>query len=167
VIALGQYRGRLKEAVIISKKMKADSLRYALSEQLVEKIQQRLPSLCQQNPILLPVPNHWSRAFSGTAPTAFNLATLLARHTGWPVRTRIVRRIRKTGKQGMLSINERKQNMRGAFEKSGTESLSGRHVLIVDDVLTSGATANELARQVARGGPAEISVVVIARATGH
>jgi ComF family protein len=167
VVALGHYRGRLKEAVIVSKKMKADSLRYALAEQLALKIRRCLPCLEQQNPLFVPVPNHWTRALSGAAPTAFHLASLLARHTGWPVKTNIVRRIRKTGKQGMLSITERKQNMRGAFEKIGAESLSGRHVLIVDDVLTSGATANELARQVHRCNPADITVVVVARATGR
>ena len=158
VIALGQYRGRLKEAVIYTKKMKGDSLRYALSELLADRVKQRIPCGGAQIPILLPVPNHWSRAFSGAAPTAFHLAWLLARHTGWPVKCNMARRIRKTGKQGLLSIRERRQNVRGAFKKMGSHSLTGRHVLIVDDVLTSGATADELARQVSRNDPAEISV---------
>lgn len=167
IIALGQYRGRLKEAVLYSKKMKGDSLRYALSELLAERAERRLASDGAPVPILLPVPNHWSRAFSGVAPTAFHLAWLLSEHTGWPVKSNLARRIRKTGKQGLLSISERRQNMRGAFQKMGSPSLTGRHVLIVDDVLTSGATADELARQVARCRPADISVIVVARATGR
>lgn len=167
VIALGQYRGKLKEAVIYSKKMKGDNLRYALSELLARRLQQRLPDIGSQNPLLVPVPNHWSRAFSGAAPTAFHLACLLARHTGLPVRTGLVRRTRKTEKQGMLSIAERRQNMRGAFIQINARSLTGRHVLIVDDVLTSGATASEMARQIARGNPAEITAIVVARATGR
>ncbi len=167
VIALGPYRGKLREAVIICKKVKRDSLRYALSEQLADRIRERLPLIGQQQPMLIPVPNHWSRAFSGVAPTAASLASMLGRQTGWPVANGIARRIRKTSKQGMLSIHERKLNMRGAFKKIGTQSLTGRHVLIVDDVLTSGATANELARQIARGGPSDISVIVVARAIGR
>lgn len=166
VVALGPYRGKLREAVILCKKMKSDNLRQALSEQLVYRIRQRLPIIDQQQPILLPVPNHWSRAFSKMAPTAFRLASMISRQTGWPVSTRIVRRIRRTEKQGMLSIHERRQNVRGAFQKASTQSLSGRHVLIVDDVLTSGATANEMTRQVLRGNPADISIVVVARAAG-
>jgi predicted amidophosphoribosyltransferase len=66
----------------------------------------------------------------------------------------------------MLSLAERQENVRGAFRINRTQSLTGRHVLIVDDVLTTGSTADELAKQVRRAKPADISVVAIARATG-
>jgi predicted amidophosphoribosyltransferase len=166
VISLGIYQGKLREAVILCKKIRYEHLRYALAIEMVQRLSQRLPDLATQQPLLLPVPNHWSRAFSKTAPTANNLAELIGRLTGWPVATGMIRRVRRTSKQGMLSLAERQQNVRGAFELIGSPSLTGRHLLIVDDVLTSGSTANEVAKQLRRCQPAEISVLTIARAIG-
>jgi ComF family protein len=166
VVALGHYRGKLREAVILCKKIRFESLRYALAVELAVRLRQQLPHLDDQKVVILPVPNHWTRTFARTAPTAHSLAQLLGGHTGWPVLTRKVRRIRKTRKQGMLSLTERQENVRGAFRINRTQSLTGRHVLIVDDVLTTGSTADELAKQVRRAKPADISVVAIARATG-
>ncbi|MCA9134105.1 MAG: hypothetical protein KDA45_13150, partial [Planctomycetales bacterium] len=117
-------------------------------------------------PWLVPVPNHWSHGFSSAANTAESLARAIARPTGWRVATRIVGRIRKTAKQGMLSWTERKRNVRGAFAINRTQGLSGRHVMLVDDVLTSGATAAELSRLLLKAGAARVSVLVIARGTG-
>jgi predicted amidophosphoribosyltransferase len=163
---LGHYQGKLREAVILCKKIRSENLRYALAIELANRLRLQLPELDDEKVAILPVPNHWTRVFAGTAPTARSLAQLLGSHTGWPVLTRNVSRIRITRKQGMLSLAERQQNVRGAFELKHTQSLTGRHVLIVDDVLTSGATADELAKQVRRAKPSDISVVAIARATG-
>jgi ComF family protein len=167
VVALGSYRGKLKELVILCKKLRTESLRHALAILMAEQIRIALPTLDQHSPLLIPVPNHWTRVFSRAAPTADRLADLLHRFTGWPLASGMIRRVRKTRKQGMLSINERKQNVRGAFLKKGSLSLSGRHVVLIDDVLTSGATANEMARQLRRLKPSDVSVLVIARAIGH
>jgi ComF family protein len=167
VIALGSYRGRLKEAVILCKKLRCESLRFALALQMVEQVRARIPETEHQAPLLIPIPNHWTRAFSRAAPTANRLADLMSRSTGWPVATGMVVKVRKTLKQGMLSASERRKNVRGAFLKKSAESLRGRHVVIVDDVLTSGATANEVARQLWRCHPKDVSVTVIARGAGR
>ena len=168
VVTLGPYRGRRREAVILAKKRSFESLRLGIGRLLAELIMQQ-PAVVQQPPLpplIVPVPYHWTHAFSGTARTANSLAQAIGQHNGWPVKTRIARRIRKTAKQGMLSWTERKQNVRGAFEIRQAKVLSGRHVLLVDDVLTSGATAGELAGRLVRAGAREVSVVVIARGTG-
>ena len=78
----------------------------------------------------------------------------------------VVRRIRKTSKQGMLSWTERTQNVRGAFKLRPTERIRGRHVIVIDDVLTSGATANEIAKVLRKGGAKAVTVAVAARGTG-
>lgn len=166
ILALGHYQGKLREAVILCKKLRVEYLRYALARELANRIRERFPDMQQREPLIVPVPYHWSRTLARTASTANSLAELLSQHSGWPVATRMVRRIRRTGKQGMLSLVERQQNVRGAFQIVGSPSLSGRHLLIVDDVVTSGATANELAKQLRRTKPLEISVVALARATG-
>lgn len=166
VIALGFYDGPLQQAVIKCKSRSYEGLRQALAEHLVVKLNSRLPDIQQHRPVLLPVPYHWSRAFTQAAPAAVSLARSLSRLTGWPVANATVRRIRRTNKQGMLSLAERRENVRGAFKATAPKSLSGRHVLIVDDVLTSGATINEVARQLSGCRAKDISALVVARATG-
>lgn len=167
VIALGGYRGKLKEAVILCKKLRYEQLRYALAGEMVSQIRSKIPEVDRQVPIIVPVPNHWTRVFSRSAPTSFRLADLMARFTGWPVANGMIVKVRKTHKQGMLTVSERRKNVRGAFLNRHAERLNGRHVVIVDDVMTSGATANEVARQIRRCQPSEVTVAVIARGVGH
>lgn len=167
VIALGSYRGKLKEAVVLCKKLRYENLRFALALQMVNMVRSRIPESDLSALLLVPVPNHWTRVFSRTAPTSDRLVDLMARFTGWPVANGMIVKVRKTLKQGMLSTSERRKNVRGSFLKRGADSLTGRHVVIVDDVLTSGATANEVARQLRRGHPKDVSVTVIARGVGR
>lgn len=166
IVALGHYRGKLREAVILCKKLRSEHLRYALAQRLAAQLIERFPYDATRDPLIIPVPYHWTRTFARTAATAHSLAELLGFHTGWSVAPRLASRVRKTAKQGMLSLTERKQNVRGAFRMTKKTSLAGRHVFIVDDVVTSGATVDELAKQLRASKPAEITVVAIARATG-
>lgn len=168
VVALGPYRGKLREAVILTKKRSYETLRIGLAELLVEALEAKTDCWSQtpRPQLLIPVPYHWSHTFSHAAPTSNSLAFAIGRQIGVPVETRIVRRTRKTAKQGMLSWTERKQNVRGAFEIRTTDAVKGRHIWLIDDVLTSGATASELANRLLRAGAHEVSVLVIARGTG-
>lgn len=166
IVALGHYRGKLREAVILCKKLRCEHLRFALAEQLASQLLKRFPNETAESPLIIPVPYHWTRTFASTAASAHSLAEVLAYHTGWEVSPTVVRRVRRTAKQGMLSLTERKQNVRGAFQMSKKASLAGRHVFIVDDVVTSGATVDELAKQLRSTKPSQITVVAIARATG-
>jgi len=168
VVALGPYRGKLREAVILTKKRSYETLRIGLAELMVETLKAKVGCLTQTAvpSLLIPVPNHWSHAFSHAAPTANSLAFAIGRQIGLPVNTGMVRRTRKTAKQGMLSWMERQQNVRGAFEIRATEALKGRHIWLIDDVLTSGSTAAELAKCFLRAGACDVSVLVIARGTG-
>lgn len=168
VLTLGPYRGRLREAVILSKKRSYETLRIGLAQLLVERLhaEDQLQPSSSLAPLLVPVPNHWTHSFSRAAPTASSLAFAIGRLTQISVTTNLVRRTRKTAKQGMLSWTERKQNVRGAFEINRAKILSGRHVWLIDDVLTSGATAAELSRCLLQAGAEDVSVMVIARGTG-
>lgn len=166
IVALGHYRGKLREAVILCKKARYEHLRYALALKLSKVLLDRFSCIDDLQPLILPVPYHWSRAFARTAATAQSLAELISRHTQWPVNMRCVKRIRRTGKQGMLSLAERKQNVAGAFQLRSPSVLTGRHLFVIDDVVTSGATVDEMSKQLRRAKPADITVVAIARATG-
>jgi ComF family protein len=111
--------------------------------------------------LLLPVPLHRARLHE----RGFNQATELARHLGRrltvPVDHRLCRRNRHTPPQSLTPPGQRRRNLRGAFGLSG--ELTAAHVAIVDDVLTTGHTADELAGVLRRAGAGYVEVWVIAR----
>ncbi len=112
--------------------------------------------------ILVPVPAHPRRL----AERGFNQAVELARGIGRalaiPVHTGTVARIGSHPPQVGLSAGQRRMNVRGAFEVMGRDLARGK-VAIVDDILTTGATATELTRVLRRSGADQIQVWVVAR----
>jgi len=116
--------------------------------------------------VVVPLPSHWwrrwTRGTSGPELLAYAVAEALNR----PVVTRAVRCVRRTRKQGMLRPREREQNVRGAFEVVRPEAIAKRGVLLVDDVMTTGATLREVARCLRRAGAKRVYVAVLARGTG-
>ncbi len=113
---------------------------------------------------IIPMPLHpgrrWSRGFNQSA----ELARVIAREFGLPCPTRGVRRVINTPAQQSLPRHQRRRNVRSAF--SITTDFSGQQVAIVDDVITTGSTANALARALLAAGAKEVEVWAIARATG-
>jgi ComF family protein len=169
VVTLGPYRDALRDAVIRIKKPREDLLRRAIAQLIADELTLLFPRGTSENtspPILLPVPNYWNHQLLGAADTAGDLARELSRSTQLPVQSGMIRRIRKTSKQGMLSWTERIENVRGAFQIQANKFVHGRHVVVVDDVLTSGATCCEIARKLKRAGASQVTVVVSARGMG-
>ena len=115
--------------------------------------------------LLVPVPLHrwriWARGFNQSAL----IAAEVARRTGLPLRTDLLERVRHTPKLGGLGRSARAKALRGAFRApSETRAgLRGRTVLLVDDVYTSGATADACARVLKRAGAARVVVLCWAR----
>lgn len=111
---------------------------------------------------MLPVPLHVSRLRHRGYNQSLEIARFVGRELGIPLAWQGVRRIRATAPQMELPRDQRRKNMRGAFETSGT--FSGMRVAIVDDVMTSGHTVNALAECLRKSGAKEIRVWVVARA---
>lgn len=107
---------------------------------------------------LIPVPLHPSRL----RQRGFNQAREIARRLGPPILGNAVRRQRPTAEQSGLAAGERRRNMRDAFRLVGRPLPT--HVAIVDDVMTTGATARELTRTLRRGGVERVDVYALARA---
>ncbi len=99
---------------------------------------------------IVPVPLHWRRYVKRSYNQSHRLAKGLARVTGLPVRTHIVRRIRNNESQTSLSPEQRTENVRGIFKARPTHH---RHLLLVDDVLTTGATLVSCAQAIAERNP--------------
>jgi ComF family protein len=112
---------------------------------------------------LLPVPLHWRRQALRGFNQAEELCAPLRRRTGLPL-LRNLRRCRPTPYQSGLHARERRRNLRGAFEVRG--AIAARHVLIVDDVITTGETCNQVARTLLAAGVDKVSALAIARADG-
>jgi ComF family protein len=114
--------------------------------------------------LLLPVPLHWTRLFGRRFNQAALLAKAIRRAGGPPVAADWLVRRRRTPSQGLLGPLARERNVRGAFALRRGRSVAGKRVVLVDDVLTTGATADECARVLRRAGAAYVGVLVLARA---
>jgi len=115
--------------------------------------------------VLVPVPLHPWRRLERGHDQALLLARAAAAATGLPV-VRALRRARWSAPQGAPGAVSRRANVRGAFRprRAARRRIAGRRVWLVDDVLTSGATAGECARALRRMGAREVAVLVVARA---
>lgn len=112
---------------------------------------------------VLPVPLHWRRQWRRGFNQAREIGRLIARQLDVPL-IGGVRRIRSTRPQSGLSAAERIRNVRGAFVAN--RRCAARHVLIVDDVVTTGATVRQLAGVVLASGAESVSLLAVARAPG-
>jgi ComF family protein len=115
--------------------------------------------------LLIPVPLHRSRLQERGFNQATELARAIAHRLEINTTHRLCRRNRKTQPQSLLSHNARRLNLRNAFTVSSDKLPN--HVAIIDDVMTTGHTANELSRALKIAGAKKVEVWVIARAGNH
>lgn len=115
--------------------------------------------------VLVPVPLHRARQFSRRYNQSTELARALGRLTGLPVDPGLVTRPRPTRHQVGLSGEARRRNVAGAFRAHPDllVRLAGRRVILVDDVITTGATVTAVTRALKSGGAARVDVVSFAR----
>jgi ComF family protein len=112
---------------------------------------------------LAPIPLHYTRLWRRQFNQAAALARVVGGQCGKPVEFGLIERVRMTRSQVGLSRAERAANLQGAFRCPPTAEFAGRRIVLIDDVLTSGATANAAARALLRGGARAVDVLVFAR----
>ena len=115
--------------------------------------------------LIAPVPLHWRRLFTRRYNQALLLARSVARHGAAELAPDLLRRARWTGSQAGLKAEERRKNVRHAFllHPRWRESVRGKAVLLVDDVLTTGATVEACATALQRAGARHVDVLTLAR----
>ena len=113
--------------------------------------------------LLVAVPLHplklWRRRFNQAAALAWEVA----RQTGKPCDVAALQRVKPTKSQVGLSRAQRAENVQGAFRVADGAPVRGRKIVLIDDVLTSGATANAASRALLKAGAASVDVLVFAR----
>jgi ComF family protein len=115
--------------------------------------------------LIMPVPLHWRRGWARRYNQSGALATVIGRQSGVRMVGNALKRTKATLQQTGLSRAERAQNVQGAFQvpTEKRSEVAGRRVIVVDDVLTSGATADACARALLRAGASNVDVLVFAR----
>lgn len=124
--------------------------------------------LLDEAEVIVPVPLHRWRLLSRRYNQAAEMARPLGRLAGVPVLPDALARVRRTETQGGKSAGGRRRNVAGAFAVPAgrTGQVRGRRVLLIDDVLTTGATAHACARALKAAGAAAVDLAVIAKVRG-
>ena len=115
--------------------------------------------------LIIPIPLAPQRLRSRGFNQALEIARVVSRMTGVPLAPAACRRVRDTAPQTSLPWQERAQNIRNAFACDA--DLSGMRVAVIDDVMTTGATLNELARNLRQAGALEVQGWMVARTLEH
>jgi predicted amidophosphoribosyltransferase len=177
-MALGLYEGPLRQAVLRTKHARHEHLAVDLGRLLACALRERFRAeggfrFGQADPssasplFVAAVPMFWlQRAYrgaNGAERMAAGVAEVLG--LGFAPRALVCRRFLR--KQSELKPAERRRNVREAFRAARWQPIAGRRVLLVDDVLTTGATAHEAARALKGAGASEVYVAAVARGTGQ
>jgi ComF family protein len=163
-ICLGNYDGLLRDLVIQMKNQHIDDVAVRLAHLIAWKLSQQFWT--KRIDLIVPVPTFWKRRLKRGFCAAELLAETIAKDIGVKASRSHVRFIRQTEKQGRLSITKRRKNIVGALEMNSRHDIRDKIILIVDDVMTSGATVSELAKVLKKNGAAAVFVAVVARGAG-
>ena len=157
------HRGLLRDVIHSFKYGRQTSLARPLAQMLIAPGKKL--TILNKTDLIIPVPLHMKRL----RQRGFNQASLLARRLGSalkiPVDYSSLKRKRGTEPQAGLSRRQRAVNVKNAFDLSRPERIEGKSILLLDDVLTTGETANQCVRELKRsGGAKEVVVLTVARA---
>jgi ComF family protein len=159
--ALGYYEGTLQEAIHRWKYEGKVHLSDLLGRWMAEGLERYWAS--SRFDLLAGVPLHLLRLRERGFNQALLLAAEISRRTGIPYEKRILRKTRPGSPLVSLSGAEREKEVRGAFLIAETGKVKGKSVLLIDDVYTTGATANECAKVLLRAGAERVCVLTLAR----
>ena len=162
VTPLGGYHAGLRDVVLSMKRTSHDALTTAMGQLLVQRRREHLADV--RADMVVPIPMFWGRRLHRGKNSPEMLARCLAESLGVPMRPSILVRLRNTLPQAGLAPSRRFQNVHGAFRVRRPDAVRGARVLLVDDVLTTGATCSEAARMLKQAGATMVAVAVVARA---
>jgi ComF family protein len=122
-----------------------------------------LPALPNSVDLIIAVPLSLERLAERGFNQSLEIARVLAQHWKLPLATNVCLRVKHTQTQASLPVHQRRVNMRNAFAVQNTQLVIGKRILLVDDVMTTGHTLNELAHCLKRHGAIHVTNFVVAR----
>ncbi|HEV2273634.1 MAG TPA: ComF family protein [Acidobacteriaceae bacterium] len=179
-VAFGAYQGHLRSLIHLLKYDGMQPVAHGLGKLLARSLTALAPCLdsvaesgfvAPKEMLVIPVPMHRAKQ----RQRGFNHAELLAQaavsrlrrtHSGWELRlaTGLLQRAKSTASQAGLTASQRRRNLRGAFLAPQPARLANRHILLVDDVYTTGSTARACSRVLVNAGAASVWIATVARA---
>jgi len=165
VFRLGPYTDPLRSVIRELKYRRRDTMRRRLGAMLGKAVSAGIAGDDESGfDLVMPVAMHWRRRLVRGWDHARTLARAAGRELGLPVGSDLYR-MRNTPPQVHLPRSQRIENVRGAFAVTprAARALAGSHILLVDDVTTTGATANEATRTLLRAGAARVVLAVVAK----
>lgn len=163
-IALGKYQGPLRQLILNLKLNHGAHLGGGLGNLLYYRNQETLEKLAPN--LIIPVPLHWTARLHRSHNPASIIAEALSHRLQAKYSGNILAKRKRTLAQTSLTPSNRRKNLRGAFGIRKRKQIVGQSILLVDDVLTTGSTANAATRVLLDAGASEINVAVVARAPG-
>lgn len=170
VRAAAEYKGIVRDAIQLLKYHSKLAMAKPLERLLFETFLQYYENLAVD--LIMPMPLHRSKM----RKRGFNQAYFLSRNfkksyyrmfcrlPSWDMDLESLVRVKKTEPQTGFDIEERKKNVKNAFKIVQEDRIKGKHILLVDDVFTTGATCNEAAKALLRHGAGRVDALVLARA---
>lgn len=135
-----------------------------LARLLGERLARRLAQETSRPDLIIPVPLHRARLRARGYNQALEIARPVARMIGAPLDFLSLRRVRATMPQTGMTVAARRKNVRNAFSLRDPDTVRGRHVALVDDVMTTGSTVQAAAQCLRAAGAEKVEIWVVARA---
>ncbi|HVN20877.1 MAG TPA: ComF family protein, partial [Dongiaceae bacterium] len=166
-VAYGSYDSGLRELIHLLKYSGVKPAADVLGRMLGETLSKLAPEFAQDKVLLVPVPLYRGKR----RQRGFNQAEMIARAAlkrgdageRLMLVAHVLQRVRETKSQIGLTSHQRRENMRGAFAVARAAEVTGREIVVVDDVYTTGTTVSECARVLQRAGAAKVWVATVAR----
>ncbi len=165
VVCLSMYEGRLRKVLLAAKWSFSTVPMRSLARLLASARSDELRSLAVDR--IIPIPQHWRQRLVRNFNPAAVVAEELGRALKVPADVHILQRARRTRPQKRVSVHQRFENQQGALKLRDSHMIQGERILLVDDVLTTGATCSEAAALLRHAGAAECHVAVIGRVLDH
>lgn len=162
--SLALYENDFREMCLLCKKNPGQPLAWFLANRLWETEQDLLNSW--QCDCIVHVPMHWTNRLLRHVHPVESIADCLSKQLKIPHLYRAIKQSRQVARQSHLSPSKRRENVQNIFRTSRFYNLKDRTILLVDDVLTTGTTANECAKVLKKAGAKQVYVAVLARGIG-